>query len=176
MASHRTLRCSADGVDPHRRHRLAAVVVTHAHLDHCGWLPVPVREGWRGPILLTPGTAAPGQAAAAARAALRVYRKAVSERSPEIRPELFGERNPFDPGALRELHTAEESSRVNDPLMPCIVVSASGMATGGRVLHHLRHMLPMPASCSAWPQPPSSHEPPTWCTANPTRRGRWPTG
>jgi len=26
-------------------HRLAAVVVTHAHLDHCGWLPVLAREG-----------------------------------------------------------------------------------------------------------------------------------
>jgi metallo-beta-lactamase family protein len=33
-----------------------AVVVTHAHLDHCGYLPVLVREGFRGPVWLTPGT------------------------------------------------------------------------------------------------------------------------
>lgn len=37
--------------------RLAAVVLTHAHLDHCGYLPVLVRAGWRGPVYATAGTA-----------------------------------------------------------------------------------------------------------------------
>jgi len=32
--------------------------------------------------------------------------------------------------------------RVNDPRQPCVIISASGMATGGRVLYHLREMLP----------------------------------
>ena len=33
-----------------------AVVLTHAHLDHCGWIPRLVREGFRGPVYATPST------------------------------------------------------------------------------------------------------------------------
>jgi metallo-beta-lactamase family protein len=34
-----------------------AVVITHAHLDHTGYLPALVRDGFRGPVHVTAGTA-----------------------------------------------------------------------------------------------------------------------
>ncbi len=33
-----------------------AVVITHAHLDHTGYIPALVRDGFRGPVYATPGT------------------------------------------------------------------------------------------------------------------------
>src|SRR5215208_1840960 len=36
---------------------LDAILVTHAHLDHCGLLPVVVRDGFEGPIYLTTASA-----------------------------------------------------------------------------------------------------------------------
>ncbi|MFH0882369.1 MAG: MBL fold metallo-hydrolase [bacterium] len=42
------------------------------------------------------------------------------------------------------LQTREESQTLNDRKKPCIIVSASGMASAGRVLHHLSRRLPDP--------------------------------
>lgn len=77
--------------------------------------------------------------------ALAFYREAIDEDSPEIRDEIvtaWRGRDPFDPGTLVELPTVEDSKTINNPKTPCIIISASGMATGGRVVHHLRDMLP----------------------------------
>lgn len=38
----------------------------------------------------------------------------------------------------------EDSRKINGVIYPCIIVSSSGMVTGGRVLHHLMHRLPDP--------------------------------
>jgi metallo-beta-lactamase family protein len=38
--------------------------------------------------------------------------------------------------------TPEESKRLNNERWPKIIISASGMATGGRVLHHMKNMVP----------------------------------
>ena len=76
-------------------------------------------------------------------AALTVYQRAIAARSAELRPEILADGpQALDPGQLTELRTVAESMKANDPPRPSLIVSASGMATGGRVLHHLRHLLP----------------------------------
>jgi len=40
--------------------------------------------------------------------------------------------------------TQQDSKRINESAYPTIIVSSSGMATGGRVLHHLAQRLPDP--------------------------------
>ena len=52
-----------------------------------------------------------------------------------------------DPLDVHEFHltrSADESKAINNIKTPCIIISASGMVTGGRVLHHLVHRLPDP--------------------------------
>ncbi len=75
-------------------------------------------------------------------AVLDVYRRAIANGEPDVA--LLGDgKDPFDPaGELREMRTVEESMSLNDLRFPSIIISASGMATGGRVLHHLLRCLP----------------------------------
>ena len=75
--------------------------------------------------------------------ALEVYRDAIHRGDPEIRPEV-GNGDLFEPVGLRLMATREDSELLNRPDHPCVIVSASGMATGGRVLHHLAEQLPQP--------------------------------
>ncbi|HEX9017145.1 MAG TPA: MBL fold metallo-hydrolase, partial [Chloroflexota bacterium] len=49
----RELNWEAPRVDPRS---VDSVVLTHAHLDHCGALPRFVRQGFSGPIYATPAT------------------------------------------------------------------------------------------------------------------------
>ncbi|MGA2301063.1 MAG: MBL fold metallo-hydrolase [Candidatus Acidiferrum sp.] len=54
------------------------------------------------------------------------------------------EQNGGDPLSVHEFHltrSAEESKQINNVKTPCIIISASGMVTGGRVLHHLAQRL-----------------------------------
>ena len=68
-----------------------------------------------------------------------VYADEARKGSPEIRPECRGEL--FPDIDLVETPTTDESKMLNDKRGPFIVVSASGMATGGRVIHHLANRL-----------------------------------
>jgi metallo-beta-lactamase family protein len=50
-----------------------------------------------------------------------------------------------DPLNVHQFHltrTVEESKAINNVTTPCVIISASGMISGGRVLHHLARRLP----------------------------------
>ena len=74
--------------------------------------------------------------------ALDVYKKAIREQDPQVRPGVTMASTEYRPTHLKLAPGVEESEKLNRPGKPCIIVSASGMATGGRVLHHLKHQLP----------------------------------
>jgi metallo-beta-lactamase family protein len=44
----------------------------------------------------------------------------------------------------RIVNSVEDSKRLNELRMPAVIISASGMASGGRVLHHLKAFAPAP--------------------------------
>lgn len=75
-------------------------------------------------------------------AALRVYEAALEAHAPDVRTGLS--RDPFDAGNVVEVRTPQESKALDSMSYPSIQVSASGMASGGRVLHHLARRLPDP--------------------------------
>jgi metallo-beta-lactamase family protein len=53
-------------------------------------------------------------------------------------PDLFGERR------VRYVDKVHESIALNGMREPCVIISASGMCEGGRVLHHLKHNIEDP--------------------------------
>lgn len=50
--------------------------------------------------------------------------------------------NPLEVRQLHYMRTVDDSKKINDVRTPAIIISASGMATGGRVLHHLARLAP----------------------------------
>jgi metallo-beta-lactamase family protein len=80
-------------------------------------------------------------------AALNYYREAIATNSAEIRvgvSEKWQNQDPFDTGKLMQASTTNQSKAIKDITESSIIISASGMATGGRVVHHLKNMLPDP--------------------------------
>lgn len=57
--------------------------------------------------------------------------------------EQQGDRDPLNLNEVKMTRTVDESKAINN-VASCIILSASGMANGGRVLHHLANRLPDP--------------------------------
>ncbi|MFC5730863.1 MULTISPECIES: MBL fold metallo-hydrolase RNA specificity domain-containing protein [Nocardioides] len=79
--------------------------------------------------------------------ALGVYLRALHQGSPQLRGDRCGALDDLERLDLHAVRDATASRRLNAPDSPCIIVSASGMATGGRVVHHLAHQLPDERNC-----------------------------
>jgi metallo-beta-lactamase family protein len=87
-----------------------------------------------------------------ATAVLTQYRKRLQELDPDIldmakfnghrATERHREMSAFSTKRLTVVSSVSESRAVQESTQPSIVISASGMATGGRVLHHLARALP----------------------------------
>jgi metallo-beta-lactamase family protein len=76
--------------------------------------------------------------------ATTLYTRARTEHDAEMRQYFSEQTNPIFPPNLAVTPTSSESRKLNDLTGPAIIISASGMATGGRVLHHLKLRLPDP--------------------------------
>ncbi|MEU0397655.1 MBL fold metallo-hydrolase [Streptomyces sp. NPDC006208] len=76
-------------------------------------------------------------------AALDVYRDAIRAQARELRPDVAAHGTAvLSPEPFLATRTVQESIEINHAQGPAVIVSAAGMATGGRVLHHLRRLLP----------------------------------
>src|SRR5207244_4612739 len=71
-----------------------------------------------------------------------IFRKHVEEHDLEMTQLEKGGGNSLSTQRVQFARTVEESKAVNDHRFPSIISSANGMATGGRILHHLIQRLP----------------------------------
>jgi metallo-beta-lactamase family protein len=71
-----------------------------------------------------------------------IYRRHREDHDAEMRALVTKGIAPFATRQFAFTPTRQESVRLNDLVGPVIIISASGMATGGRVLHHLNLRLP----------------------------------
>ena len=76
--------------------------------------------------------------------AVEIFLKHDEEYSDETRMMIRQYGSPLTWPGFTFASTPEESKKINASMMPSIIISASGMVTGGRVLHHLMQRLPDP--------------------------------
>ncbi len=77
-----------------------------------------------------------------AAAATQVYSHRTEEQDEDYASVLAQHRHPLRTHSMVTASSREESKRLNEERGARIIISASGMMTGGRVLHHARHVLP----------------------------------
>lgn len=74
--------------------------------------------------------------------ATMIYARHPDQHDPELKHIEASGGRPFAPKQLRICRTPDDSKRLNDRDGPAIIIAGSGMATGGRILHHFVRRLP----------------------------------
>ena len=69
------------------------------------------------------------------------YQEGIAELRDEVAAVFAEGGDPFDVPGLEYTVTAEQSKKLNDIEGGAIIIAGSGMMTGGRILHHLKHNL-----------------------------------
>jgi metallo-beta-lactamase family protein len=75
-----------------------------------------------------------------------IYRRHPEDCDAEMARALAAGERPLATRHLHVARTEQESRAINDVRGPAIIISSSGMATGGRILHHLAQRLPDPTT------------------------------
>jgi len=73
--------------------------------------------------------------------AISIYDRYFRDSSKELDELRRRDSTPFLFPQVHPLRSAQESMTLNSVVNPCIIISASGMATGGRILHHLKRRI-----------------------------------
>jgi metallo-beta-lactamase family protein len=76
--------------------------------------------------------------------ATAIYSRHPEEEDADLAKALSAGKRPFVPRRFHLAKSVQDSKALNEVDGPVVVISGSGMATGGRVLHHLSHRLPDP--------------------------------
>jgi metallo-beta-lactamase family protein len=76
--------------------------------------------------------------------AVEIFLKHDEEYSDETRDMIRRYGSPLEWPGFTFASTPEESKKINAVLTPAVIISSSGMVTGGRILHHLAQRLPDP--------------------------------
>ena len=76
--------------------------------------------------------------------AVEVFLKHTEEFSDDTRRLIAKYGSPLQWQGFTFAQTSDESKKINATQFPAIIISASGMVTGGRILHHLLQRLPDP--------------------------------
>jgi metallo-beta-lactamase family protein len=72
--------------------------------------------------------------------ATELYRRYGDTLSDDVRRLIADGQDPFSPKGLTYVSSPEDSRKINDVPF-CIVIAGSGMCSGGRIVHHLKHAL-----------------------------------
>jgi metallo-beta-lactamase family protein len=76
--------------------------------------------------------------------ATEIYDQAAAEHDEDLVELVEQHLNPLDADRFQRCRSVEQSKALNRRQEPAVIVAASGMATGGRVVHHLKQRLSDP--------------------------------